>query len=117
VKTAGEVLAVGLGLLFMITGGVKVVGLKQSLEIRDHFGMTPRLWRIIGALESAGGLGVILGLGLRPLGLAAAAGLSALMVGAVIERRRVRDPIPLIVFDLLVLALVLVEATVRLNSH
>jgi uncharacterized membrane protein YphA (DoxX/SURF4 family) len=115
-EIAGAVLAFVVGLLFLTTGAVKVVGLKQSLDIRDHFGMQPRLWRVVGILESAGGLGVLLGLALPPLGLAAAGGLSALMVGAVITRLRVRDPLPLIVFDLLVLALVLAEATLRILS-
>lgn len=100
-----EVLPVIVGVLFVITGGVKVLGVRQSLEIRDHFNMSPTLWRVVGVLETAGGVGVLVGTRVEVLGLLAAIGLSALMVGAVLSRLRVRDAAYLVAGDVVVLAL------------
>ncbi|WP_328841648.1 DoxX family protein [Streptomyces europaeiscabiei] len=112
--SATTVLSVLLGLLFVVTGGVKVLGVPQSLAIRDHFHLPPRLWQAVGALETAGGVGVLVGLAIPVLGAAASAGLAALMVGATINRLRVHDPAVMVVVDLTVLGLVLVLAALRL---
>ena len=114
--SAADVLSVLVGLLFLVTGGVKVVGLPQSLAIRDHFGMAPQLWRVIGVLECAGAVGALLGIEVRALGLLALAGLAALMLGAVASRIRVRDPLPLMAFDVAVLALVVVTLCARWSA-
>ena len=111
-----QVLAIVTGILFVITGGVKVIGLRQSLEIRDHFGMDPRLWRAIGTLETAGGVGVLLGTRFTGLGLAALVGLALLMAGAITSRLRVRDPAVMVLGDIAVLALVVVTFVVLLND-
>jgi len=110
--SAATVLSVVTGFLFVITGGVKVVGLRQSLAIRDHFGMAPRLWRVIGALETSGAVGTVLGIWSTPLGVAATAGLACLMIGAVASRLRVRDPLLPVLGDLSVLALVITTGAV-----
>ena len=102
------VLAIVTGALFLVTGGVKVLGVRQSLEIRDHFGMQPGLWRIIGVLETAGAVGVLIGIGVPVLGVAAAGGLAALMLGAIASRVKVKDSLLLIAGDVVVLALVVV---------
>ncbi|MBC2901605.1 DoxX family protein [Streptomyces cupreus] len=90
------ILAVALGPIFVLTGGIKIYGLRRSLQYRDHFGMPPSLWRAIGVLEAAGGLGLLGGLAVLPLGIAAGAGLCALMFGAVLTHLRARDPIPVV---------------------
>jgi hypothetical protein len=90
------ILAVALGPIFVFTGGIKIYGLRRSLQYRDHFGMPPSLWRAIGVLEAAGGLGLLGGLAVLPLGIAAGAGLCALMFGAVLTHLRARDPIPVV---------------------
>lgn len=90
------ILAVALGPTFVFTGGIKVWGLRRSLRYRDQFGMTPSLWRAIGVLETAGGLGLLVGLALPPLGIAAGAGLCVLMTGAVLTHVRARDSIPVV---------------------
>lgn len=91
------ILAVVLGPIFVLTGGIKIYGLRRSLRYRDHFGMSPSLWRVIGVLEAAGGLGLLVGLAVRPLGIAAGAGLCALMLGAVLTHLRARDSIAVVV--------------------
>ncbi|WP_067463968.1 DoxX family protein [Nocardia amamiensis] len=108
------VLTVAVGLLFFVTGMVKLVGLRQSLEIRDHLRVSPALWRLTGALEVAGALGALIGIYFRPLGVAALAGLTALMVGAIVARLRVRDTVTAVIADIVVLALVV--ATLALNA-
>ena len=100
------VLAIVTGALFLVTGGVKVLGVRQSLEIRDHFGFGAVPWRVIGTLECAGAVGVLAGIALPELGVAAAAGLAALMLGAIANRLKVEDPVLMVVGDVVVLALV-----------
>lgn len=100
-----DVLPIVVAVLFVFSGGVKVIGLRQSLEIRDHFNMSPTPWRVVGVLETAGGVGVLVGTQVAVLGLLAAIGLSALMLGAIASRLRVRDPAFLVAGDVVVLAL------------
>jgi hypothetical protein len=48
-----------------VRGSIKLLGVKQSLAIRDHLGISPSQWRIIGLLEvgrcrrGVGRLGVV----------------------------------------------------------
>ncbi|WP_433511745.1 DoxX family protein [Nonomuraea sp. CA-143628] len=111
--TATIVLSLLLGLLFIVTGGMKMLSVPQSLAIRDHLGVKPELWRVVGVCEAAGGVGLLVGLSLPALGLAASIGLIVLMVGAIVSRVRVSDPVTMISVDVLVLALVVALATVR----
>ncbi|MFI7601985.1 DoxX family protein [Actinoplanes sp. NPDC049681] len=102
-----------LAALFLIAGGVKVAGLRPSLRIRDHLGMTPTAWRTIGLLEAAGAVGLLAGLGVSVLGLLAAIGLAVLMLGAIGTRIKVGDPARLILLDGAVLVLAGVAAALQ----
>jgi DoxX-like family len=113
-SVVATVSAVVVGALFLVTGGVKVIGLRQSLAVRDHFGMTPGTWRVVGVLEAAGGAGALLGLEVTVLGLLALGGLALLMIGAIASRFKVRDPAYLLVVDAIVLALVVATAVTGL---
>jgi hypothetical protein len=87
--------AVTTGLLsagFLAAGATKLAGLPQSLEIRDRLGVPARSWQAIGVLEIAGAGGAALGLAVRPLGLAATAGLVLLGSGAIATHLRAGDP-------------------------
>ncbi len=110
------VLPIVTGVLFLVTGGVKVLGVKQSLEIRDHFGMQPGLWRVIGALETAGAVGVLIGIAVPELGAAATVGLACLMLGAIASRVKVKDSALLILGDVVVLGLVVVTGLALLSE-
>ncbi|GAA1164666.1 hypothetical protein GCM10009654_21900 [Streptomyces hebeiensis] len=105
-RTALIVLSSVLGLLFVVTGGVKVLRVRQSLRIRERLGVPPRLWPVIGCLEAAGGAGLLLGIAAPALGLAASLGLAALMTGAVAARLRAREPASAVALDVTVFALV-----------
>ena len=110
---AADVLSLVVGLLFVVTGGVKVLGVAQSLAIRDHLGLSPRAWRIIGVLECAGAVGALVGLSVHFLGRLALVGLGALMIGALASRVKVHDPARVLALDVGVLALVIAAAVTR----
>ena len=90
-----------LAALFGFSGLIKVVGLRQSLAIRDHLGVQPAQWRVIGLIELAGVAGVLVGLAWPPIGVAAAIGLALLVLGAIVFHVRafdsVADTVPAVV--------------------
>jgi hypothetical protein len=79
---AKVIVTVLLAALFAYASSIKLLGVQQSLEIRDHLGVKPAQWRVIGLLELAGVIGVLVGLAWPPIGVAAATGLALLLVGA-----------------------------------
>ena len=85
------ILSIVLGIAFVGSGASKLTGAKQSLQIRDSLGLKAHLWKLIGALEVAGGVGVLAGLAYPPLAIAAAAGLALLMIGGVAAHVRTKD--------------------------
>jgi hypothetical protein len=91
VDTATVVVTLLLAALFTFSSSIKLLGVPKSLTIRDHLGVSPNQWRIIGGLELAGVAGVLAGLLWAPLGIAAAIGLALLSVGAVAFHLRVSD--------------------------
>lgn len=82
-----------LAALFGFAGLIKVLGLRQSLAARDHFGVKPVQWRVIGLLELAGVAGVLVGLVWPPVGVAAAVGLALLVLGASVFHVRASDSV------------------------
>jgi DoxX-like family len=82
-----------LAALFGFAGLIKVVGLRQSLAIRDHLGVQPVQWRLIGLLELAGVAGVLAGLAWPLIGVAAAVGLALLVLGAIVFHVRASDSV------------------------
>ena len=63
-----------------------------DIEEAIHLGL-PRIgYATIGSLELAAAAGVLAGLAVAPLGIAAAAGLVVMMAGAVASHARVGDP-------------------------
>lgn len=82
------VLDVVLALLLLTTGGGKLAGAASSHVIRESLHITAGRWKMIGALELIGVLGFVVGVWLPAAGAAAAIGVVALMVGAVIARLR-----------------------------
>jgi hypothetical protein len=88
---ATVIVTIVLAVLFTFSSSIKLLGVPQSLEIRDHLSVTPTLWRVIGVLELAGVVGVLVGLAWAPIGVAAAIGLALLSVGAVAFHVRASD--------------------------
>ena len=90
-NTATVVVTLLLAVLFTFSSSIKLLGVPKSLAIRDHLGVSPIQWRIIGALELAGVAGVLAGLLWPPIGIAAAIGLALLSIGAVAFHLRASD--------------------------
>ena len=88
---------VGILLIAMgvMPGSMKLRGHQVSLEIRDHLGVSENLWKTIGGLELAGAVGVFVGLlddgSLEWIGVVAALGSIALMIGAFVYHQRAGD--------------------------
>jgi uncharacterized membrane protein YphA (DoxX/SURF4 family) len=85
------VLSALLAVAFLGSGALKLVGAKQSLEMRDQLRVGAQLWRVVGALEVAGGLGLAIGFVVPVLGIAAAVCLALLMVGGIASHARADD--------------------------
>lgn len=89
--TAEVIVTALLAALFGFASLIKLLGVRQSLAIRDHLGVKPTQWRLIGLLELAGVAGVLVGLAWSPIGVAAAIGLSLLSLGAIVFHGRAAD--------------------------
>jgi DoxX-like family len=89
--TATVIVAVLLAALFTFSASIKLLGVSRSLAIRDHLGVKPLQWRLIGGCELAGVAGVLVGLMWSPIGIAAAIGLALLSVGAIAFHVRASD--------------------------
>lgn len=72
-------------------GGSKLAGVPAMKESAAHLGFSYPSYQRIGALEVAGGLGVLLGLAVAPLGVLAAVCLALLLVLAVVAHVRKGD--------------------------
>ncbi len=69
----------------------KLLGQPKMRQSAGHFGIPWPRYRLIGIAELAAAAGVLIGLWWHPLGLAAAAGMALLLLGAVITHRRAAD--------------------------
>jgi hypothetical protein len=91
--TAEVLVTASLAGLFSFAAFIKLFGVRQSLAIRDHLGVTPAQWRVIGLLELAGVAGALMGLAWPPIGVAAAIGLALLVLGAIGFHVRASDSV------------------------
>lgn len=91
-SVAAIVSATLLALLFLAVGVPKAAAVPRTAEQADRFGVPRGLYRVVGVLEVLGGVGVVVGLWLPWLGVAAGAGLALLMLGAAVSHLRAKDP-------------------------
>jgi DoxX-like family len=104
------------GLLAFVFGAAAVGKLTKTRAELDKAAKLKLPWpryRLIAVPEAAAAAGLLAGLGIAALGIAAAAGLVALMAGALAFRIRVRDAIPWLLGDAAVLLLAAVTAVLR----
>jgi hypothetical protein len=102
-------------LLALIAVNSAVMKLRKSEQvlatIHGTVGVPMRFLPVLAALEIAGAIGIVAGLRIEPLGIAAAAGLTAYFIGAVLGHLRVSDTkgsaMPLVPLALSVAVLVL----------
>jgi uncharacterized membrane protein YphA (DoxX/SURF4 family) len=81
-----------------------------------HFGIPWPRYRLIGVTELAATAGILIGLWWHPLGLAAAAGMALLLIGAVITHRRAGDSTKEAAPALAALALTIAYLAIALSS-
>jgi uncharacterized membrane protein YphA (DoxX/SURF4 family) len=94
VMAAKVIVTALLAALFAFASLIKLFGVRQSLAIRDHLGVKPAQWRVIGLLELAGVAGLLVGLlAWPPIGVAAAIGLALLVLGAIVFHVRASDSV------------------------
>jgi uncharacterized membrane protein YphA (DoxX/SURF4 family) len=91
----------------LLPGSAKLLGHPKMQRSAAHFGIPWRRYRLIGAAELAAGAGVLIGLWWHPLGVAAAAGMVLLLIGALITHRRALDSAKEMTPALLALAITL----------
>ena len=85
------VLSVLLAIACLVPATAKLLGHPRMQESARHFGIPWRRYRLIGVAELAAAAGALAGLWWHPLGLAAAAGMAALLAGALIIHQRAGD--------------------------
>ena len=78
-------------LLCTVPAAMKLRGSAKMRGAAAHFGIPWTRSRAIGFLEAAAVAGVLTGIFWRPVGLAAALGMTALLVGALVFHRRAHD--------------------------
>ncbi|MEE1930111.1 DoxX family protein [Streptomyces sp. TRM 70351] len=99
-SVAYVVLAVLLSLVLVVSGRGKLVRDEEMTRTMTRLGV-PRSWfPVLALLEFAGALGLLVGIGPRPLGVAAAVGVTLYFTGAVVTHLRAKDakgtPVPLV---------------------
>ena len=109
------VLAVLLAVAVLGAGAAKLAGVAAMKDSATHLGFSWPAYRRIGALEVAGGLGVLAGLAVPLLGALAAACLAVLLVLATAIHLRRGDG-PVAAAPAAVLAVVAVVVAVRLSG-
>lgn len=75
----------------LVPAAAKLAGHPAMRRAAAHFGVAWPRYRLIGVAELAAAAGVLTGLVWRPVGLAAAAGMTLLLVGALATHGRAHD--------------------------
>ena len=114
------VAAAGLSVLLAFMFGAGAVG--KLIKARNQVDTASKLkiswprYRMLALPEAAAAIGLVGGVGVAPLGIAASVGLVALMSGAIAFRLRAHDALPFVLGDSAVLLVAAVTATLRALS-
>ena len=100
----------------LLPAASKLLGRPKMRQSAAHFAIPWRNYQLIGAAELAAAAGVLIGLRWHPLGVAAAAGMVLLLLGAVITHRRAGDSGKDMAPALLALAITLAYLAVSLTT-
>ncbi|MFE5486498.1 DoxX family protein [Streptomyces sp. NPDC056527] len=104
--TALVILTSALALWFTLPATGKLLGTAAMAERAAHVGFTVGGYRVIGALEIAGVVGLFAGWSFTGVGVAAATGFLLLLVGAAVSHLRAGDRLPALVPAIVSAALV-----------
>ena len=100
----------------LVPAAGKLTGQPKMRQSAEHFGIPWSRYRLIGVAELAAAVGVLAGLWWHPLGLAAAAGMALLLLGALITHRRAADDGKEMAAALLALAITVAYLAIALTS-
>jgi hypothetical protein len=107
------------GLLTLVFGAGaigKLTGMPSQVDNSTKLKIPWPQYRLIALPEAAAAVGLLAGLRIAPLGVAAGVGLVALMTGALAFRIRVHDRIPFLLGDAAVMALAAVTTALRVAT-
>jgi DoxX-like family len=85
------IVTVATALVFLAAAAVKFAEQEHAMQTRDRLAIRPAPYRLIGVFEVAGAVGAIVGLAVRPLGIAALTGLVLIGLGACAVQVRLRN--------------------------
>ena len=102
-------------LIFVFGAGAvgKLTRLRSQVDTAAKLRIPWSRYRLIALPEAAGSLGLLAGLSVAPLGVAAAVGLCVLMAGAVAFRLNVHDAIGFVLGDTMLMSLAALTAALR----
>jgi len=100
----------------LLPAAAKLAAHPKMQQSAAHFGIPWPRYRLIGAAELAAAAGILTGLWWHPLGVAAAAGMALLLLGAVITHRKAADSAGEMAPALVVLLLTLAYLAIALTS-
>ena len=100
----------------LLPAAAKLAGHPKMQQSAAHFGISWPSYRLIGAAELAAAAGILIGLWWHPLGVAAAAGMALLLLGAIITHRKVADSAKEMAPALVALLLTLAYLAIGLTS-
>jgi hypothetical protein len=80
-------------LTFLAAAWVKFTEDEHAMQTRDALAIRPSAYRLIGVCEVAGATGAVLGLAVRPLGIAALTGLVLVSLAACAAQVRLHKPL------------------------
>jgi uncharacterized membrane protein YphA (DoxX/SURF4 family) len=100
----------------LFPAAAKLAGHPKMQQSAAHFGIPWPRYRLIGAAELAAAAGILTGLWWHPLGVAAAAGMALLLVGAIITHRKASDSVKEMAPALVALLLTLAYLAIALTS-
>ena len=94
----------------------KLLGHPKMRQSAAHFGIPWNRYRLIGLAELAAAAGVLAGLWWHPLGVAAAAGMVLLLLGAVLTHRQAADSMKEVASAAVALAITVAYLAIALTS-
>ncbi len=100
----------------LVPAAGKLTGNPKIRQSAAHFGIPWTRYRLIGVAELAAAAGILIGLWWHPLGVAAAAGMAVLLLGALITHRRAADNGKETAPALLALAITIAYLAIALTS-